>query len=192
VTKALAAGATIAIVATSSAAAGGIVPTPIGAGPRFHPGPRSPLVERAAPVGALTCSRSSTTRVGVHLELFARDRVVVVPAGIGMAPPLRTSRGYVVSGRCSYAVRTREPTGVIEVARTTKVTLGHFFAVWGQPLQRNRLAGFRDAGPVRAYVDGIRVYGSPRSILLRRHAEIVLELGAFVPPHSAYAFPKGL
>jgi len=38
----------------------------------------------------------------------------------------------------------------------------------------------------------VRVHGSPRSIVLRRHAEIVLELGVFIPPHSTYAFPKGL
>jgi len=180
------------LVAGAGSAAGALVPTPIGAGPTFHPAPSNGLVRRGLAVRRARryASPSSTCRRPPR-ALRARP-CRLVPAGIGMAPPLRTSRGYVVSGRCSYALRTREPTGVIEVARTTRATLGHFFAVWGRPLERNQLAGFHGLRPVRAYVDGVRVHGSPRSIVLRRHAEIVLELGVFIPPHSTYAFPKGL
>jgi hypothetical protein len=119
---------------------------------------------------------------------------VIVPAGIGIAAPLRRHGPFVLAGSCSYPVRTREPTGVIEVSRSARVTLGDFFAVWGRPLTPQRLVGFRAqmGEHVRAYVDGLPWRGDVRGIPLRRHAEIVLELGPYVLPHSAYLFQKGL
>jgi hypothetical protein len=128
------------------------------------------------------------------LEIFARGRDVVIPAGIGVAPPLRRNGAYVASGRCSYPARTREPTGVIEVADSAHLTLGDFFAIWQRPLGAQRLVGFRtdSSHPVRAYVDGRSYHGTPASIRLRRHAEIVLELGRYVPPHVSYRFRRGL
>jgi hypothetical protein len=62
------------------------VPTPIGVGAAFHPPALSREVVVGAPVGGFRCGADGT-RFGVHLELFAAGRVVVVPAGIGVAPP---------------------------------------------------------------------------------------------------------
>jgi hypothetical protein len=45
---------------------------------------------------------------------------------------------------------------------------------------------------VHAFVDGLPWTGDPRTIPLRRHAQIVLEVGGHVPPHVRYGFPKGL
>jgi hypothetical protein len=170
------------------------IPTPIGVGPLFHPGVSNLSAQRGLPVGSLRCSRVPGARVGVHLELFARGRVVIVPSGIGMALPLRRQGAYVLSSRCSYAVRTREPTGVIELAGATRVTLGDFFDVWGRQLTERRLVGFRasDGQHVRAYVDGRSRRGDPRAIVLRPHAQIVLEVGRYVRPHVTYQFRKGL
>jgi hypothetical protein len=126
--------------------------------------------------------------------LFAGGQVVGVPAGIGIAPPQRRAGARVTEGRCSYPLRSTEPTGVIEVAAASvPPRLGDLFAVWGQPLSRARLAGFR-AGPggVRAYVNGRRALGDPRRLALSRHVQIVLEVGAFVAPHPLYRFPPGL
>lgn len=134
--------------------------------------------------------RGEAPRFGAHLELFAGGRVVLVPPGIGIAPPRSREGAYVRGRRCSYPLRTREPTGVVEVDARTRMTLGQLFDVWGQPLSRRRLAGF--SGPVEAYVSGVRRHGDPRSIPLRRHAQIVLEAGGHVPPHSDYTFPPGL
>jgi hypothetical protein len=166
------------------------VPSPIGAGARYRPPATSPRVAHALPVGGLRCSPSGGGRFGVHLELFANRRVVIVPAGIGLAPPLRRRGAYVEGGRCSYAARTREPTGVVEVAAGAGITLGELFDVWGQPLSRTRLAGFR--GRVAAFVAGRPRAGDPRSIRLTRHAQIVLEVGGYVPPHSRFLFRPGL
>ena len=96
----------------------------------------------------------------------------------------------MLAGRCSYPLRTREPTGVIEVASPRPLQLGDVFRVWGQPLSPRQLAGFRTARRVLAFVNGRRVDGDPRAIPLRRHDEIVLEIGGYVAPHSSYLFPK--
>ena len=185
---------TLAATATAAAAPLPLVPTPIGIGRLYHPSAVNPTSARGEPLGGLRCVRSQGRRIGVHLELFARGRVVIVPAGVGVAPPLRSSGPYVVSGRCSYAVQTRAPTGVIEVAASSRLTLGAFFTVWGLPLGPRALAGFR-ARPgehVRAYVDGRSWKGDPRAIPLRRHTQVVLELGPFIPPHPTFRFAKGL
>ena len=170
------------------------VPTPIGAGPAFHPTSRGSEVRQGLPVSGLRCEGGESARVGVHIEVFANGRVVIVPAGIGIAPPLRLRGPYVLSGRCSYPARTREPTGVIERARGRSLTLGAFFRVWGQSLGPRQLAGFR-ARPgrqVRVYVNGRLRHVDPRTVPLRRHDQIVLQVGRFVPPHASYRFQKGL
>ena len=168
------------------AAAAGPIPSPIGVGARYHP------AAGTVPASGLRCASVERPRFGAHLELFAHRQVVIVPAGIGIAPPLRRQGAYVLGGRCSYPVRTREPTGVVEVERGASVTLGQLFEVWGQPLSKSRLAGFSSRSPILAFVDGRRRLGDPRTIPLRPHAEIVLELGGYVPPHASFLFRRGL
>ncbi len=137
----VAAAAAIAALATSASAADPI-PTPIGVGPRFHPGPTSAAVARARSVGRHVCGARVQRLVRAHVELFARRRVVIVPAGIGVAPPLRMRAGFVAGGRCSYPIRTVEPTGVIEFDAAARPTLGDLFTVWGRRLAPDRLLGF--------------------------------------------------
>jgi hypothetical protein len=184
------------LVAASAAGASRnpLIPTPIGAGPEFHPPALSPSVVARRKIAGLRCERSGARRFGVHVELFARGRVVIVPAGIGIAPPWRNERPQVVSGACSYAARTTTPTGVVEVTPRKKLSLAHVFAVWGQPLGARRLAGFtaRSGQRVRAYVGGKRWHGDVGAIPLRRHSEIVLELGPYIPPHMTFMFGRGL
>jgi hypothetical protein len=169
---------------------GGPIPTPIGAGPRYHPPAAPARVLRGETVAGLRC-RADGPRFGVHLELFAHGRVVVVPAGIGVAAPRRRVGAFVRPRGCSYPLRTLTPTGIVEVRPGARLTLGRLFAVWGQPLSPTSLAGFstRRSAPVRAYVAGRRWRGRLGAIPLRRHAQIVLELGRFVPPHRSFRFP---
>jgi hypothetical protein len=176
----------LAVGLSGGVAAAGPVPSPIGVGPLYHP------AAGTVPVSGLRCSSAERPWFGVHLELFAHRQVVIVPAGIGIAPPQRRQGAYVIGGRCSYPLRTREPTGVVEIERGATLTLGQMFAVWGRPLGRTRLAGFVSRVPVIAFVDGRRFRGDPRAIPLRPHAEIVLELGGYVPPHASFLFRKGL
>jgi hypothetical protein len=166
-------------------------PVPIGVGPAYRIAPISPAVAHRWPVAGWRCVPASALArpYGAHLELFARRRVVPVPAGIGVAPPQRRRGAYVLGGACEYPLRTLEPTGVIRVS-VQNATLGNLFAVWGQPLSARRMATF--GGHVAAFVDGRPWRGSPRAIPLRRHAEIVLEVGRLIPPHPSYTFPDGL
>jgi hypothetical protein len=113
-----------------------------------------------------------------------------VPAGIGVAPPLLRRGVYVLGGACSYPVRTFEPTGVVVVDGGRTPTLAALFALWGQTLTADTIAGFH--GQVLAFVGGRRWRGGPGAIPLSPHAEIVLQVGGQLPPHTKYTFPPGL
>ncbi|HEY2005108.1 MAG TPA: hypothetical protein VGG87_01595 [Solirubrobacteraceae bacterium] len=159
---------------------------PIGREPRFHPPVRGPVV------GA--CRPRLGVRHGVHVEIFAANRVVLVAAGLGTKPPLQRSEGRIVAARCYGSLVTVEPTGVVLVRPRAGLTLAAVFRSWGQPLSRTRLASFA-AGRgrrVEVFVGGRRWLGGPGAVPLRAHAEIVLEVGPHVPPHSHYTFPPGV
>lgn len=146
------------LVAALALALSPVHPWPIGVGPRYHP-----------PAGATRCAREQT-RFAMHLELFANQRVIIVPAGI-----------------CTPDAATATPTGVVQLA--THITLGELFRGWGEVLAPRRLLSFR--GTTRAFVNGKRWHGDPRRIRLTRHAQVVVEIGGFVAPHPSYLFPKG-
>jgi hypothetical protein len=166
---------------------------PLAVGPAYAVGAAGRAVATGRPVGRLRCSTTPVRRYGVHVELFVDGLAVRLPAGIGIAPPLRRAGVYVRGGRCRYPLSTREPTGVVEVAADgAAYRLADLFAVWGQPLTPGRVARFARAGGVRAFLAG-RPAADPRAIRLVRHAQIVLELGVpRVPPHARYRFPEDL
>jgi hypothetical protein len=145
------------------------IPTPIGFGPRYQLDAGPPLPTR------LACTRSDAVREQAHVELFANKLVLLLPKGIG------AGRG------CAYPVRTTAPTGVVEYVAAAKPTLGDLFDVWGQRLSAQRVAGFH--GAVSAWVGGRRWHGAVRAIPLTRHAEIVVEVGGYIPPHTFFLFP---
>jgi hypothetical protein len=129
----------------------------------------------------------------VHLEVFAAGSVVLVAAGIGTRPPRSYSIGRIAAAGCYGDLVTLEPTGVVLVRSGARLALSHLFRSWGQPLSPRRLASFRAprGRPVAVFVDGRRWPGQPGDVPLERHAEIVLEIGPYVPPHTAYTFPPG-
>jgi hypothetical protein len=162
---------------------------PIGVGPRYRP-PAAPHTVRAGmPIGRHVCGRGPT-RFRVHLELFANRRVIVVPAGIGVATPYRRAGAGMRPGGCIYSLHTTAPTGVVSVSARV-ATLQDLFDIWGQQLGRRQLLSFHSKTRVRAFVAGVERHGDPRTIRLTPHAQIVLEVGGFVPPHPSYLFPKG-
>jgi hypothetical protein len=121
----------------------------------------------------------------IHLELFAHGRVVIVPAAVGVGGA-RKALGRVRSARCRGRLWTLDPTGVVQFAG--RASLGDFFNVWGEALTKTRLLTF--GGVVRVYRNGVRRHGDPRTLALRDHDEIVLEVGPYVPPHRSYRFPR--
>jgi len=169
-------------------------PAPVfGQGPRYRPPPSGDLVSAGAPVGQLRCARVRRKRYGVHLEIFARRRDLVIPSGIGISPPRNRDGAYVTGGRCWFPVRTLEPTGLIEIDEGVQATLADFFDLWEQPLSPKRLLSFRAprGKEVAVFVDGKRWRDDPRSLPLKRHAAIVLEVDGYFPPTRRYVFPPG-
>jgi hypothetical protein len=153
-----------------------VYPWPIGVGPRYHPTAANAAVLAGAPIGRLRCVGGA--RFAVHVELFARREVAILPPGIGVA-----------RNGCRYPLNTTAPTGVVDVARAGRFTLGDLFRVWGRRLGTSALLSFK--GPVSVFVDGRRRRGDPRSIVLTRHSEVVVEVGGYLTPHASYLFPKG-
>ena len=162
-------------------------PQLFGHGPRFRPEPHGHAAKHARPIDDMRCELRRRPSHLAFVEIFVGGRVVMMPAGIGIAPPHRREGAYVRRGRCEYPLRTREPTGKVEIDRGSRPTLGDLFAVWGQPLSRRRVLSFE--GRVRAYVGSRRVAGDPRRIVLGPHAVVTLEIGRYVRPHSDYVFP---
>ena len=162
-------------------------PWPVGPGGRYRPGAATAAVTAGRPVARFRCAAPGAA-FPVHLEIFADRRVVVVPAGIGVAAPFLRAGAVVVPLGCVYPVSTRAPTGVVEVARGLRLSLADLFRIWGQPLGRARIASFRARTPVRVYLDGQRVSGPVGAITLRPRSEIVLELGGYVAPHPFFLF----
>jgi hypothetical protein len=156
----------------------GLVPTPVGTGPRYRP----PATSRAAHFVCRPAPLQQGPRV--HIELFARRRVVIVPAAIGLRGAQR-HLGRVVAARCRARLWTLDPSGI--VTYEGRMTLGRLFRIWGQRLGRRQLVAFR--GRVSVYVDGLRRRGNPRRLRLRPRAEIVLEVGGYVRPHRSFLFP---
>jgi hypothetical protein len=158
---------------------------PIGRGPRFLPPATGPVVGR--------CRRQLGDRYGVHVEVFAANRVVLIPAGIGSRPPRVRSAGRITRARCFGDLVTLDPTGVLLIRPGAHLFTADLFRAWGQPLTSTRMLSFRASGGRRVivFVGGRRWPGLPGSVPLARHAEIVLEVGPVVPPHSRYTFPPG-
>jgi hypothetical protein len=127
----------------------------------------------------------------VHVEIFVDRKVLLLPAGIGLRPPLRRSGlSRLAGGACAYPLHTLDPTGTVLVDSTRQRVLGDLFTVWGQRLAARRLLSF--AGRVRVFRNGREWPGDPRRLPLRRHDSVVLEVGGYVRPHARYLFPAGL
>jgi hypothetical protein len=158
---------------------------PIGRGPGFQTAASGPVL------GA--CDRRLGSRAGAHVEVFAANRVALVPAGIGTRPPRTVSAGRITSAGCYGDLVTLDPTGLVLVRPGSHALLADLFRSWGQPLSTRRLASFSasPAGRVVVFVNGRRWRGPPGGVPLAPHSEIVLEVGPYVPPHRFYTFPPG-
>jgi hypothetical protein len=69
-------------------------------------------------------------------------------------------------------------------------TLGEFFDIWGQQLNRNQVGLAQ--GRVTALFNGQVFTGSPRKIPLLAHAQIQLEVGRPLVVPEKIVFPEGL
>jgi hypothetical protein len=165
------------------------VATPIGVTAGYVVPATTAVTLRGDPVDGFVCDTGSGRGFPVHIELFVHGRALLLPAGVGVADPFHQADGFVTPHGCSYPFFTVDPTGVVHVTAETPSTLVDVFRIWGQPLTRHRLLGFRSRSSLAAFVDGRRWRGDPRLIPLRPRSEIVVELGRLVAPHTSYLFP---
>ncbi len=163
----------------------------VGRGPRFRPRPTGALAARARPVDGMRCLPPRRVVAEAHIEVFAAGHVVVIPAGIGFAPPLSRRGAYVHGERCGYQVRTIAPTGILLMAAGRPLTLGRLFDLWGEPLSHRTVVGFSAAkgAEVSVFIDGSRWRGDPSSAPIAPSAQITIEVGPRVTPRGRYTFP---
>jgi hypothetical protein len=152
-----------------------VYPWPIGPTADYRPTPVNDAVAAGVSLGSLRCGNSAT--FDIHVELFAHRQVIVVPAGIGVS---RLG--------CRYPLRTEVPTGVVQVESSSPHRLRDLFTIWGRSLSRTQLLTF--GGHVRVFVAGREFDGEPGAVPLTKHAQIVVEVGGYVPPHTTYLFPR--
>jgi hypothetical protein len=146
---------------------------------------------RGQTIDGIACGTQeyATLHVHTHLAIFHNGKLLQVPQYIGFAPNL--------SGGCLYWIHTHDASGIIHLEAPDinppqggPYTLGMLFDIWGQPLERNGVAGL--IGPVTAYVNGEKYDGDLRAIPLRAHQQIVLEIGTPLVAPPNYALPAGL
>jgi hypothetical protein len=162
--------ATVVTLASRETAAAPVVVDRAGSSDPLRPAAPFFAGQGVRPDGIGCRSPDATALRGrAHLDVFADGKPVTVPAGIG------------VLESCRYWLHTTAADGVIRIASPERraFTLGDLFDIWGAPLARDRVLGFR-LGPdrrLRAFADGRRVGGDPRRIALRDGREIALVIG---------------
>jgi hypothetical protein len=160
-------------------------------GPASSPAPGSSR-------GGIPCGSKEQIAYHVHarLAIFIDGRPRAIPAGVGIAPPLRITKNpggpFVSSGRCFSFLHTHAADGVIHIEAPGRVIfkLGQFFEVWQERLDSRHLGNA--TGRVVAYLNGRRYRGDPRAIPLTKHAQIQLELGRPRVAPVSLTFPPGL
>jgi hypothetical protein len=118
-----------------------------------------------------------------HLTIVLRGQLRPVPANIG------------ISATQICWLHTHDTSGIIHIeagdART--LTLGDFFGVWRQLLGRTVLDGERagNGETIQTTMNQQTYAGSPETIVLSEHEDIVLQLGPPFVQVAPYVWPPG-
>ena len=138
-----------------------------------------------APTSTVPCGPSEVfvRHEHAHLTIVIRGQLRSVPAFIG------------ITATQICWLHTHDTSGIIhiEAGDNRTLTLGDFFAVWRQPLSQTVLDGERaGAGETtQATVNQQAYAGSPETIVLRDHEDIVLQLGPPFLGLQPYVWPPG-
>ncbi len=118
-----------------------------------------------------------------HLTIVIRGQLRTVPAFLGITATqicwLHTHDGAAIIH--------------VEAGDNRTFTLGDFFAVWGQPLGQTVIDGDRAGSgeSVQATVNQQTYAGSPETIVLKDHEDIVVQLGPPFLQVAPYVWPPG-
>jgi hypothetical protein len=173
-------------------------------GPEGVPIPQAPALARARlltsgdQIDGITCQAGEQVllHIHAHLTIFIRGVARQIPAGVGVAPPYQvdaTPQGAFVAGAsCFMWLHTHAADGIIHTESPVEriYTLGQFFDIWGQRLDREHVGPAR--GRVTAFFNGHVYTGNPREIPLLAHAQIQLDVGRSLIAPEQITFPQGL
>jgi len=143
-------------------------------------------------VDGLNCSPTVGTHahLSIHLSIYVNNQAVALPAGIGVVAPAQPGVVALASqGKktCLYPLHVYENDNIIhaELFDDRVCSLGQFFDIWGQPLDRTQFAGYHLGASQRmvfqvfdANGDSHIVTGDPRTIPLLEHETIVILLNS--------------
>ncbi|MBL0385683.1 hypothetical protein JJB07_03380 [Tumebacillus sp. ITR2] len=140
----------------------------------------------AAPaIDDISCQsmEGATQHEHAHLAIYNNGQPVEVPANIGIKP----------GNNCLYWLHTHDATGELHIESpiARDFTLGNFFNIWGEQLDATHVMSYTNGSPLKVYVDGKEFTGDPRTIQLKRHTLVTVEVGPnFVEP-AKFDFPSG-
>ncbi len=122
------------------------------------------------PINGVNCSDSEAYHIHAHLSIVREGQALAVPANIG------------ITAKCTYEMHTHDKTGQIhlEAPAAKRFTLGNFFAVWGQPLSRDNIAGITGAPVVVFVTDGANTTeytGDLAELELTSHRLVTIQIG---------------
>lgn len=144
-----------------------------------------PATPTPPPVSRVPCGPSEvlTRHEHAHLAILIRGQIKTVPAFIG------------ITATSICWLHTHDTSGIIHVEADDNrtFTLGDFFTVWGQPLSRTVIGGERAGSgeSVQVTVDQQAYAGSPETIVLKNHEDIVVQLGPPSLQIAPYVWPPG-
>jgi len=128
-------------------------------------------------INGISCDAQEGQRIHIHqhLEIFDHGKEMTIPQYIGIP----------MQARCIYWLHTHTPDGIIhvEAPMDRSFTLGDFFSVWGQPLDRTHAATAttKKGQSMRVWLNGKPYTGDPAKITLTAHADIIIQVG---PPFT--------
>jgi len=118
-----------------------------------------------------------------HLTIVVRGQLRPVPGFIG------------ITATQICWLHTHDASAIIhvEAGDNRTLTLGDFYAVWGQPLGPTVIDGDRAGSgeSIQATVNQQTYTGSPETIALKDHEDIVLQLGPPFLQIAPYVWPPG-
>jgi hypothetical protein len=131
-------------------------------------------------VDGISCDRNEQLAFHQHAHLFILMDGIAQPVSASVGIP-----GGALLPKCIYWMHTHDRTGLIhmEAPRKQDFTLGQFFDIWGWPLDSSQVAKLKvPSGGLAVFVDGQLFNGDPRTIPVKAHTEVVIEVGKRVTP----------